>query len=408
MTLKRVMRTALALILAFSCLLCVACSTPAVAMEVGGKVYEMGDYLAYAFGTATADYNSYIYLSYYGEQALSMDFTYGEGDDQQDVSLKEYLILSTRDMMIRQKALEDMLAENKIEWDEELLKAAEDDLKELKPDSFINRGFTNERYVNMYKAFQLNEASLFDGLYNKGGVREVAETEIRKFFDENYLSYYMFEVSLVDDEKAALKDEIIKDYQERFDAYLETFNKSEKKIEDFQKIYRQFLADTAEEEEKDEDTQEDDKTEKATTETEADHDHDHDHDEEETTDSDKKEEEQTAERQDVVKVADGVDEELVKAVEKITEGEAKVVTYKKGGTTNTLAFIFRMDPEAERGQDEDKKDIDYYEETRDQTLQHMKYEEFDKEVKERMETLKKDAVINERALKAVDFIDLLF
>lgn len=392
MTLKRVMRTAVALILAFSCLLCVACSTPAVAMEVGGKVYEMGDYLAYAFGTATADYNSYIYLSYYGEQALSMDFTYGEGDDQQDVSLKEYLILSTRDMMIRQKALEDMLAENKIEWDKELLEAAEKDLKELKPDSFINRGFTNERYINMYKAFQLNEASLFDGLYDKGGVREVAETEIRKFFDENYLSYYMFEVSLVDDKKAALKDEIIKDYQERFDAYLETFNKSEKKIEDFQKIYRQFLADTAE---KEEEEKKDDET---TEETKK----------EASQEEDKKEEEQKAERQDVVKVADGVDEELVKAVEKITEGEAKVVTYKKGGTTNTLAFIFRMDPEAERGQDADKKDIDYYEETRDQTLQHMKYEEFDKEVKKRMETLKKDAVINERALKAVNFIDLLF
>ncbi len=382
MTLKRVMRTALALLLAVGCLLCVACSTPAVAMEVGGKVYEMGDYLAYAFGTATADYNSYIYLSYYGEEALSMDFTYGEGDDQQDVSLKEYLILTTRDMMIRQKALEDMLAENKIEWDKELLEAAEKDLKELKADSFIDRGFTNERYINMYKAFQLNESSLFDGLYNKGGVREVAETEIRKFFDENYLSYYMFEVSLVDDKKAALKDEIIQDYQERFDAYLETFNKSEKKIEDFQKIYRQFLADTAEEEEED-------KTEDA-------------------KEEDKKEEEQNAERQDVVKVADGVDEELVKAVEKITEGEAKVVTYKKGGTTNTLALIFRMDPEAERGQDKDKKDIDYYEETRDQSLQHMKYEEFDKEVTKRMETLKKDAVINERALKAVDFIDLLF
>ncbi len=395
MTLKRVLRSALALVLALSCLLFAGCSTPSVAMEVGGKVYEMGDYLAYAMGTATADYNAYIYLAYMGEEALDYDFVYGEGDEEQDVKLDEYLVLTTRDMMIRQKALEDMLTENGLEWDAELEKAANEDLANLKADQFLSRGFTNERYINMYKAFNLNEASLFDGLYNKGGKREVAEEDIRKYFDENYLSYYMFEISLVDDENAALSDEIIADYQTHFNAYLDTFNKSEKTAEDFQKIYRQFLADTAEEEETADETADTDSTDAGDTTGES------------ADTTTEEEEPETTTRQDILKEADGVDEELVKAVEGIAEGEAKVVTYKQGGTTNTLALIFRMDPEADRGQDEDGKDIDYYEENRDQTLQYMKYDEFDAEVKERMEQLMKDAVINEKALYAVDFVELL-
>lgn len=386
MTLKRVLRSALAVVLALSCLLVCGCSTPAVAMEVGGKVYEMGDYLAYAYGTAMTDSNAYVYLYYYGEEALSMDFVYGEGDNELDVTMEQYLIYTTRDMMVRQKALEDMMKAEGISWDKELVADAEEDLKALKADQYLPLGFSNERYINMYKALNLNEASLFDGLYNKGGKREVKEEDIRKYFDENYLSYYMFEISLVDEENKALADDIIADYQKHFDEYLATFNKSKKTAADFQEIYRQFLADTAEEEEKDEDKE-------ATDTTEA--------------DSEEEKEPETTNRIDLVKEADGADEELVKAIEKINEGEAKVVTYKQGGTKNTLALIFRMDPEADRGQDEDKKDIDYYEDSRDQTLQYMKYDEFDAEVKERVKELKKTAVIDWKAMNAVDFVELL-
>ncbi len=389
MTLKRMLRSAAAVVLALACLLTCACSTPKVAMEVGGKVYEMGDYLAYAYGTAMTDSNAYIYLYYYGEEALSMDFPYGE--DDKEYTMEKYLIYTTRDMMVRQKALEDMLKDEGLEWDKELLADAEEDLKALTPDQYLSLGFNNQRYIDMYKAINLNESSLFDGLYNKGGKREVKEEDIRKYFDENYLSYYMFEISLVDDKNAALSDEIIADYQKHFDEYLATFNKSKKTPDDFQVIYRKFLADTEEKKEDDKET----KDAEETTETKDD------------TAEDTKEEEKTTQRVDVVKEADGVDEELVKAIEKIGEGEAKVVTYKQGGTKNTLALIFRMDPEADRGQDEDKKDIDYYEDTRDQTLQYMKYEEFNAEVEERVKELKKTAVIDWKAMNRVNFVELL-
>ena len=392
MTLKRVLRATAAVVLALACLLTCACSTPKVAMEVGGKVYEMGDYLAYAYGTAMTDSNAYVYLYYYGEEALSMDFPYGESD--KEYTMEEYLIYTTRDMMVRQKALEDMLKDEGLEWDKELLADAEEDLKVLAPDQYLSLGFNNQRYINMYKAVNLNESSLFDGLYNKGGKREVKEEEIRKYFDENYLSYYMFEISLVDDKNAALSDEIIADYQKHFDEYLATFNKSKKTADDFQAIYRQFLADTADDKKTTEEG--DNVVVDDAAEGEGD----------ETTDETKEEEKKT-ERVDVVKEADGVDEELVKAIEKINEGEAKVVTYKQGGTKNTLALIFRMDPEADRGQDENKKDIDYYEQSRDQTLQYMKYDEFNAEVEERVKELKKTAVIDWKAMNKVNFVELL-
>ncbi len=376
MSLKRFWRRMAALVLAISCLLFCACSTPDVAMKVGDKVYEMGDYLAYAYGTAFADQNTYFYLMYYGEEALDMDFVYGEGDEEEDVKMDEYLILSTRDMMVRQKVLEDMMEEYKLEWDKDELKEIEKELKKISADQFLPLGFTNDRYIKMYKAFQLNESTVFDGLYNKGGAREVSETDMRKYFEDNYLSYFAFEVSLVDKDNKPLVDDIIKDYQKHFDEYLKKFNESKKTIADFQEIYKQFKKDTAEEA-----SQTDEKETKA----------------EETTPTDEK-----AERQELVKDQDGADEELIKALENIPEGSAEVVKYKKGGSTNTLAFLFRLDPEAERGEKED-----FYEDNRDQTLQYMKYDEFDKELKKKMKEELKTATINKKALNAVDFLELL-
>lgn len=376
MSLNRFARRMLALVLVISCLLFCACSAPKVAMKVGDKTYEMGDYLAYAYGTAFADQNAYFYLMYYGENALTMDFVYGEGDDEKDVKMEEYLILTTRDMMVRQKVLEDMMEEYKLEWDKDELKSVNAELAKLKNDQFIPLGFNNDRYIKMFKALQLNESTVFNGLYNKGGAREVSDTDMRKYFEENYLSYYTFELSLVDKDNKALADEIIKDYQEHFDEYLKEFNKSKKTPADFQEIYKKFKADTAETTPTDEkDTKADDKT----------------------TPTDEK-----AERQELVKEQDGADEELIKAIENIPEGSAEVVKYKKGGSTNTLAFIFRLDPEAERGEKEN-----FFEDNRDQTLQYMKYDEFEKEVEKQVKKELEKADINEKALKAVDFMELL-
>ena len=93
---------------------------------------------------------------------------------------------------------------------------------------------------------------------------------------------------------------------------------------------------------------------------------------------------------------------MIKAIQSLTEGEAAIKTYKANGTTKKAALILRMDPEAERGEKED-----FYKDSHQQTLQFMKYDEFDKEVKEVAAELLKVAVFNNRAIKAGDPAQLL-
>ncbi len=404
MTVKHWLHSALAVVLAAACLLLGACSTPAVALEVGGETYAMGDYLAYVYNTISSDTNLQMYMYYYGSESLDMKLPYGEGDDAEQITIDEYIRLTARDTIYRQEAAEDLMAKYEIKWDDELLKEANEALKTVENDACVQLGFTKARYEAMYKAVMLNESSLFTGLYDKGGLREVSDADERKFFDENYLSYFLFEVSLVNEDNSAKSDADIAKIQAQFDKYVKDFNAGKKTIEDFQELNRQYEKDAAAAEVTD---KEDDKDTKTTTTTAA------------TTTTTtttttgsggaqivEGEEVTTLTRQDIVKVADGVDEELVKAVTAVPEGEAAVKTYKKNGTTNTMAVIFRLDPEAQRGK-KDGKDVDFYADSHDQTLQHMKYKEFDAEVQKQMDELAKDAVVNQKALKAADLKEMM-
>lgn len=454
MTLKRLLRPALALLLVVACLFCTACSTPKVAMTVGGKDYEMGDYLAYLY--LSVQQNIWFY-QYYAQQmgtgildTTEMGLTYG--DATQPVTLSEYIHYSTQDEIFYQRALELMLKEEGISWDAEQLATVEKQIKEANyaKDAFIEYGFTNERYLNAYKALLLNEMSLFNGRYNKGGTQEVPETEIRKYFDENYLSYFIIEESLVDSKGTAISEAKSNGLKEILGKVVTEFNKFEDKdktVENFQKLYRQYLADKEAlekklKEEADKQKEETDKesqtgttttgngtttTTKATTTTTTkptttttttvttttttgttttSTGDKTDGDKTESTDKeDAKEEEKTLDRTD--SVVKNTDEELVKKVQGIKEGAIELVEYKKGGTTDTVAVIFRLDPEAQRGKDKDGKEIDYYEDSRDQTLQLLKYETFTADVEAKIKTLRASAELNDRAFKAVEMAKML-
>lgn len=72
--------------------------------------------------------------------------------------------------------------------------------------------------------------------------------------------------------------------------------------------------------------------------------------------------------------------------------EAKIIEYKKGGSTNTAALVLRLDPE--KGRLDGK---DYFKESRENIIYGAKWEEFDKEIKEYAATLPKE--INDRRLR---------
>lgn len=378
MNMKRILCTVLALTLAVTCLLFGGCSTPSVAMRVNDTVYEMGDYLAYMFETINSDYQLYMYYAYYGygsKDIAAQTFSYGEGDDAQKLSLNEYVKQLTKDTIIRQEAVKELMKQYKIEWDDELLKTAEENLGELKADAYLHLGFNNTRYSNMYKAVSLNETSLFKGLYDTDGVKEVSDADERKWFDEHYYSYKAIEIPLVNSESKELSDAEVTKIQTQLNGYLDLYNQNGQNGNAFDVAYRQYLADTAKEEDK--------KTADSS-----------------VTDESLEEEPKTATRNDVID--EDMDEELLKVLKTMAEGEIAVKTYKKNGTTKTMALILRMDPEAERGTDKDGKAVDYYADSHDQTLQYMKYDELDKEIEAKIKEVAKTLTVEERAIKAAD------
>ncbi len=385
MKFNRIFSATLAVVLLISCLLMGGCSTPEYALEVDGKKYTTADYLAYVYNALLNDSTSYTYLYYYGAKALDMKVPY---DKDTEMPLREYVLLRAQDTMIRQVVLEEMLKENGLSWDEEDLKELEKNLAELGTDAFLDIGFNNQRYIDMVKAVSLNETSLFYGLYGEGGSREVAQEDLRKYFDDNYLSYKIIEISLTNSNGSEMSDEDIAKINTRLQGYLDAFNGGEKTGTAFDKTaYAQYVADeeaAAKKEKADGDAKEDS---------------------EDTSDT-----EPSAQRYDAFKDYFS-DEDLRKAVEAVEEGTAGIQTYQKNGTTKTMALIFRMDPESERyEEDKDGNQVaveDYYGDMKDTVLQYMKYEEFDEEIKKAVDELGDKVIYHKRALNAPDLEEML-
>lgn len=418
MKLTRFLSIALAALLLVGCLLIGGCSTPEFAMEVNGKKYTTGEYLAYLYAVVSSDSNLSNSLYTNGLDALNQQVTYKE----QSMIMSDYLHASAQDAIIRQEVVEKMRAEYGIEWDADELKKVEEELKDLPSDAFIAYGFNNQRYIDMYKRSYLSEASLFLGLYEEGGDRAVPETELRTFFEENHMSFKIIEISLVNSDKTEKTEAEIKKIEERLQGYLDAFNKTDKKSADFDKtIYAPYLAD----EEKAKTTT----TTKAgattttaastttttttttttvatTTTTTASGSTDNNNKTESTTDSNT---EKTAERYDLFK-DEFADEDLFKAIKEIEMGSAAIKTYQKGGTTKTMSLIFRMDPEAERTEtDEDGKttEIDYYKENHDYVLKAMKQKEFNEEIEKKMAEMEKSVVRYNKTFKAIKLDEMI-
>lgn len=415
--LKKAVSVAMAAAVLGGTLLFAGCSTPKDAMTVDGRTYSTGEYLAYMYNVYYSMAQQMQMYAMYGMDPWAQELTYGEGDDEVKLSTSEYIKKVAQDSIIRQKALENMMAEKGIEWDEEKLNELNESLEDLKNDAFIALGFNNESYISMLKATSLNEYSLFYGLYDNGGERAMSEEEIRSYFEDNYLSYKIIEISLVDSENKPLSDEEIAEIKERINKYKEEFEKTDMTSEDFDKIIEQYQEDEEAASEDNEDDEETDSTTTAdtsatgttdtatattegteattgttetdtttgeTTPTTASGD--------ENSGDEEDEEETDPNRHDIDANLYG-DEDFTNAVKKVEIGTAGIQEYKKSGSYDTIALIYRMDPEEGRGED-----VDYYEEQRENIIYGAHYEEFDDEVTEYIATLTVE--LNDAAIKA--------
>lgn len=422
--LKRAAIVLLALAMLCSALLMTGCSTPKVAMTVDGDDYSTGEYLAYLYNTFYQVYMAgsassaplYYYEMYSTDTDVwGQEYTY----EDQKYDLAGYIKAMTKDSMVRAVAVKRMMTEFGVTLNEEDKKALADELKAMENDAFIELGFSNESYARMLEEHNYNESGLFYTLYGKGGKREVPETDVRKYFDDNYLSYFIISDALTDAKGNKLDDKAKAEVKKAFEEYLALYEKDK----DFDAVIHKFEAD-----EKAKAEAESNKTttttgkgnttpaattttvaattttaidgtttvnntttaDGATTTTTA---HDHDHE--------KEEEEAHNHRVDVDSSNEG-NENLEKLIKEMKFGEVKILEYEDDSKTPTMALVLRMDPEADRGEKDGKK-VDYYADQVEAILYSMKFEEFNKEILAKMDTLKVE--VNDRAIKAGDPVE---
>ncbi len=344
---KRILLSVLAMALLLSVLL-TGCTMPKITFKgtgdvatTGDKELSTGEYLAYLYNEFYNVYynQGYYQMDYYAQMypdqytsVWDQSFDYGEGDAKEKLPFSEFIIRATQDHIKRQTALEKILKDNNLEWLEEDVKALNEEIKEFAQDAYLPLGISNENFLTVYKAIDLNERAAFYGLYGKGGSREVKEADQKKYFAENYLSYKMISIPLTDSEGKALTDEAKKkEITDKLNGYLEKYNKDK----NFEAVMDEYNKSNAKEGDKVEATK----------------------DEDNRRDSD----------------ANDMDENLVKAIREVEVGSAKVVEYKSGGSTPTAALIVRLDINEPA-----KLFTDSYE----AIVSALKYEEFDKEVDE--------------------------
>ncbi len=321
--------------------------TPKTVGTVAGRDIPTGEYLAYMY---TAYLNMYYSNGLYQYAQYGMDpweetFSYGEGDSAQNVVLEEYIRLTTKDTIVRQEALKQLLEKHAITWDADEVKSLEEGYT-LSESETLEMGINRDALLNVYMNLNLNESSLLNGLYGEGGKREVSEADRKKYFDENYLSYKIISIELLDDEGEKRSDENKQEKLVLLNGYLETY----KKEQNFEALVDAYAKSQAEED----------------TEVTASKDEDN------RKDSD----------------ANNMDEYLVKEIRKLEIGQAAVVEYSASGSTPTAALILRLDIH-----DATKK---LFEESNEDIIHALKDEELQKEIDEKIKTiiidLKKSAI----------------
>lgn len=319
-----------------------------VAATYGDQEISTGEYLAYLYLNFNNIYQNYYYYAQYGMDPWEQVASYG--DDATQLPLADYITATTKDSIIRIVALDKIMKDNNLSWLEEDEESVNEELATLQADAFIDYGINNDNFTKAYKNMMLTEYSAFMGLYGEGGVNEVKESEIKKYFKENYLSYKMITVSLTDSEGQALSDKDKKAKLDELEGYLDIYKK-----DGFEKAMDAYNKATATE----------------GTEVEA------STDEENRNDMD----------------ATELDSDTAKAIRSVAVGKAKIVEYGGEDEKNptTASLIVRLDI---------NKPASLYEDAVESILYSLKHEDFDKVIDETIDGISVEW--NDKVIKKCD------
>jgi len=359
--LKRVAVCALSAVLILSVLLMSGCSTSKHAGTVNGEKITTGEYLAFLYYSFMLVDNQY-YLSYYGtENMWAQSIPYGDGEDVITLPADEYVVRNTRDIIARQIAVEAMMTEYGITVPQESIDEFETSIANMPENDILRMGINKVSYAAAFRKL-LNESALFNGLFGADGKTPMTEDEIAKYYNDNYTTYKIISLPLVDENDADLSEEDLKAVKDRMAGYLEMYKSDEEYS--FDKIINKFAED-----------------EKAAGEETEEHKHSPDCEHEEDGTEDPAVEETVITAEDAkanikfIDVAAASDEALTNAVREVGVGEVQIKEYKAQGTKKTIALILRVDPATTE---------DYaMENSRQSIIENAKYEGFNKEITEK-------------------------
>ncbi len=330
-----------------------------------GQEISTGEYLAYLYMNFSNVYQNYYYYEQYGMDPWEQMVPYETGEVDEDgeeitenLLLADYIVRITQDTIKQQIVLDKMIKDEGLSWLEEEQKDIEEELAETEPNLYLSVGINDEHFASVYKKVMLNQRGAFFSRYGEGGTQEIKETELKKYFKENYLSYKMISTTLTTTDDEGNSEEMTakekKAAKKTLNGYLEI---AEEK--GFEKAMDQYNKDnTGEDEEAPEATKDEDN------------------------------------RQNVD--ATEMDEYLVKAIRNLKVGEMKVVEYKSGGSTPTAALIQRLDIN-------DPKSL--YEDSIENIIIALKSEGFTEEVEKAAKEL--NITFNEKVIEECDPKDFL-
>ena len=181
-------------------------------------------------------------------QASILDFE-SSFDETGEVYLCKDWIVKEADYITRNIIVIDaLMKEYGIELDEAVEASALEQAKkdwELGPyyEEYLSYGYAATPYKTIFEpcgiSFEsfyeatylasIKQNAIFDKLYNKGGVKEVAEADMNKFFEDNYSSYSYFTVNLYESSvdsttnetvNTPLADDKIAEIKEELDLYV--------------------------------------------------------------------------------------------------------------------------------------------------------------------------------------------
>ena len=182
--------------------------TPDVAVTTSnGQSMSTGEYLAHLYLNFEQMYSSILSYQQSGKDPWTdkdAQLPYeNENGETVNLDLETYLIRASQDIIKQRLAIEKIIADNNLTVNADDAKLVDEELATLGEGAYLPAGISNENFIKTYKSLSLDWDTAFFGLYGAGGPKAVAETEIRNYFDTNYLSYKIIEVSLTKSEKDA-------------------------------------------------------------------------------------------------------------------------------------------------------------------------------------------------------------